>query len=186
VSAAKPPASGSGKTPPEAEDDETEAELGDEDEDETEEGDEGNAEQGAEGEGTPADEGEEAASGGEKAAGVEAPEPGLMLGGRYFKWRDVETYASYAGMVSFAGFVWAFSSQLNQWPATPFVLLFYGMLLGAVVSSYAAKRAGPDTPLGWRGPLWTIVSVLVLWFWVPPARPIFYWLYRRVALYFLS
>ncbi|HEU4537081.1 MAG TPA: hypothetical protein VFS00_23325, partial [Polyangiaceae bacterium] len=59
---------------------------------------------------------------------------------------------------------------------------------GALVASYAARRgalAGADSALP-RRVLWALVGVLMLWFWVPPSRYGFFWLYRRVAVYFLS
>jgi hypothetical protein len=171
VSAAKPPASGSGKTPSEAEADETEAEPGDEteaDEGEVEGADEGETGSSAEGEGVSDDKGEKAA---------EAPEPGLVLGGQRYLWRDVEAYAAVVGMFSFGGFVLAFVTQLNQWPAAPFVLLFYGMVLGALVAS---------TTSGWRSTLWALIVIMTFWFCVPATRPAYYWVVRRVSLYFLS
>lgn len=126
---------------------------------------------------------------GSAAKGGEAPvEAGVSLFGRHVSWINLERGASLAGFGSLVIFIWAGFNQLNQWQAAPFVLLFYGSLLGAAVASYAARRGalpGGEAALP-RRVLWGFVIVFMLWFWVPPSRYAFFWLYRQVAVYFLS
>jgi hypothetical protein len=122
-------------------------------------------------------------------AGDEAPaEAGVSLFGHHVSWLNLERGASLVGIGSLTVFIWAFFNQLNLWQAPQFVLLFYGALLGALVASYAARRGalpGGEAALP-RRVLWSLVGLLMLWFWVPPSRFGFFWLYRRVAVYFLA
>jgi hypothetical protein len=100
-------------------------------------------------------------------------------------WAKLSPRATLAGWGCLGALGWAVFNRLDRWEAAPFVLLLYGALAGAAAAAYAARRA-KVRPEGSLRTLWTVLAILFLWVWFPPSRYVVGWLYRRVAIYFLS
>jgi hypothetical protein len=91
------------------------------------------------------------------------------------KLHQVAKVAPYVGVACVAALIVALVTQLESWEAAPFVLLFHGALISAIVSAatlIAMKRRGdsmvlPESHATARTLLWIIVTIGALWFWAP-------------------
>ncbi len=93
-----------------------------------------------------------------------------------------------AGVLCLGYLVWGLRFRLNTWAAWHFVVPIWVAAAAAVAGSVSARVVSRHTPgraplRGLRALLWSLLLIVFLWAWFPPAERLVGWWVRQLTMF---